>query len=120
MRSNRSASINGSNTSSPGWNHSPCSFQRYTPLRSAPMLAEIEWQFRKERQEAGIAVAKKRGVYKGRKAGTTKGKPERAVELHGKGLTVGEIATALGVSVRTVFRYVGQSDQVASRLSPSS
>ena len=46
--------------------------------------------------------------------------PERAVELKGKGLTVGEVATALGVSERTVFRYVGQSDEIASRLSASS
>ena len=71
-------------------------------------LAEIEWQFRKERQQAGIAVAKKKGVYKGRKPGTTKGKPERAKELKDKGLSPGEIATALGVSERTVFRYVGE------------
>jgi len=83
-------------------------------------LAEIEWQYRKERQQAGIEVAKKRGVYRGRKPGTTKGKPERAVELKEKGLTVGEIATALGVSDRTVFRYIGQSDEVASRLAASS
>jgi DNA invertase Pin-like site-specific DNA recombinase len=70
-------------------------------------LAEIEWEYRRERQAAGIAVAKKKGVYKGRRPGTTKGNPERAVELKGKGLTVGEVATALGVSQRTVFRYVG-------------
>lgn len=71
-------------------------------------LSEIEWEYRKERQQAGIAVAKKKGVYKGRKAGTTKGKPERAKELKAKGLAPGEIATALGVSERTVFRYVGK------------
>jgi DNA invertase Pin-like site-specific DNA recombinase len=71
-------------------------------------LSEIEWEYRKERQQAGIAVAKKKNVYKGRKPGTTKGKPERAKELKAKGLTPGEIATALGVSERTVFRYVGK------------
>jgi DNA invertase Pin-like site-specific DNA recombinase len=70
-------------------------------------LAEIEWEYRKERQAAGIEVAKKKKVYKGRKPGTTKGKPERAVELKNKGLTAPEIATALGVSERTVFRYIG-------------
>lgn len=70
-------------------------------------LAEIEWQYRKERQQAGIEVARKKGVYRGRKPGTTKGKPERAKELKIKGLSPGEIATALGVSERTVFRYVG-------------
>jgi DNA invertase Pin-like site-specific DNA recombinase len=71
-------------------------------------LAEIEWEFRKERQQAGIEVARKKGVYRGRKPGTTKGKPERAKELKDKGLSPGEIATALGVSERTVFRYVGE------------
>lgn len=69
-------------------------------------LSEIEWEYRKERQQAGIAVAKKKNIYKGRKAGTTKGKPDRAKELKTKGLNAAEIATALGVSERTVFRYL--------------
>lgn len=69
-------------------------------------LSEIEWEYRKERQQAGIAVAKKKNIYKGRKAGTTKGKPDRAKELKAKGLNAAEIATALGVSERTVFRYL--------------
>lgn len=71
-------------------------------------LAEIELEYRRERQAAGIEVAKKKGHYKGRKPGTTKKKPERAIELRDKGLTVEEIATALGVSERTVFRYIGK------------
>lgn len=69
-------------------------------------LAEIELEYRRERQAAGIAVAKKEGVYKGRKPGTTKSKPDRAKELRDKGLTAAEIATALSVSQRTVFRYL--------------
>lgn len=69
-------------------------------------LSEIEWEYRKERQQAGIAVAKKKGIYKGRKPGTTKSKPQRAKELREKGLNPGEIATALGVSERTIFRYL--------------
>lgn len=69
-------------------------------------LSEIEWEYRKERQQAGIAVAKKKGIYKGRKPGTTKSKPQRAKELRDKGLNPVEIATALGVSERTVFRYL--------------
>jgi len=69
-------------------------------------LAEIELEYRRERQAAGITVAKKKNVYKGRKPGTTKGKPERAIELRAKGLTAPEIATALGISERTVFRYL--------------
>ena len=68
-------------------------------------LAESELEYRRERQAAGIQVAKKKGSYKGRKKGTTKSKPGRAKELRDKGLTVAEIAQALGVSERTAFRY---------------
>ena len=69
-------------------------------------LAEIEWEYRRERQAAGIAVAKAQGVYHGRQQGTTKAQPQRAATLRQRGLTVLEIATALGVSERTVFRYL--------------
>jgi DNA invertase Pin-like site-specific DNA recombinase len=72
-------------------------------------LAEIELEYRRERQTAGIAVAKDRGVYCGRKKGTTKAKPTRARELRDQGLTVLEIANALSVSDRTVFRYLSGS-----------
>jgi DNA invertase Pin-like site-specific DNA recombinase len=72
-------------------------------------LSEVELEFRRERQAAGIEVAKRKGVYRGRKSGTTKGKPERAIELKEKGLSVPEIATALGTSPRTVFRYLSVS-----------
>ena len=71
-------------------------------------LAEIELEYRRERQEAGIKVAKQRGVYRGRQQGTTKAAPHRAQELRGRGLTVREIATALGVSDRTAFRYLSE------------
>lgn len=69
-------------------------------------LAEIELEYRRERQAAGIAVAKSKGLYRGRRPGTTKGNPARALELREKGLSVEEIATALGVSVRSVRRYL--------------
>ena len=71
-------------------------------------LAEIELEYRRERQEAGIAVAKSRGVYKGRQKGTTKAKPTRARNLRNRGFTIPEIANALDVSERTVFRYHGE------------
>jgi DNA invertase Pin-like site-specific DNA recombinase len=70
-------------------------------------LAEIELEYRAERQAAGIEVAKRKGVYRGRKKGTTKGEPERARELRAKGLKVSEIAQAMGTSKRTVQRYLG-------------
>lgn len=69
-------------------------------------IAEMELQHSKERQAVGIALARKRGVYKGRQAGTTKATPKRAQELRRQGLTVPEIANALKVSQRTVFNYL--------------
>lgn len=71
-------------------------------------VAEMEQETRRERQAAGIAAARERGVYAGRKPGATKAgiDPRRAVELRRKGLTYSEVATALGVSVSSVRRYV--------------
>jgi DNA invertase Pin-like site-specific DNA recombinase len=69
-------------------------------------LAEIEMEYRQERQAAGIAVAKRRGVYRGRQQGTTKARPRRAKVLRSRGFTVPEIANALQISERTVFRYL--------------
>jgi predicted transcriptional regulator len=42
--------------------------------------------------------------------------PERARELRGKGMTLPEIAQALGVNQRTVSRYLkhGQHDMVTA------
>src|SRR5215472_6807948 len=59
-------------------------------------IAEIELQHSKERQAIGIALAKKCGVYTGRRLGTTKGTPARARALRKQKLTIPEIAQALG------------------------
>ena len=72
-------------------------------------LAEIEMEYRQERQAAGIAVAKKRGIYRGRQKGTTKARPRRATVLRSRGLAVSEIAHALQVSERTIFRYLTEA-----------
>jgi len=69
-------------------------------------IAEIELQHVKERQAAGIALAKHRGVYTGRQRGTTRAAPARARALRAQGLTVLEIAQALGVKERTVYYYL--------------
>jgi DNA invertase Pin-like site-specific DNA recombinase len=72
-------------------------------------FAEIELAYRAERQAAGIAVARRNGVYKGRAPGSTKKSPERARELKAIGLSAAEISTALGISIRTAFRYLNVS-----------
>ena len=69
-------------------------------------VAEMELETMKERQRAGIEAAKKRGVYQGRKHGSTKAKPARAKELQEQGLRQHEIAAALNISRTTVNRYV--------------
>lgn len=69
-------------------------------------VAEMEMETRRERQAVGIAAAKARGVYQGRQKGTSKAKPERAKQLRKQGLKDNEIASALGVSRRTVQRYL--------------
>jgi len=69
-------------------------------------IAEMELQHSKERQAIGIALARKRGVYTGRKSGTTKATPSRARALKKQGLKVAEIAAALGVKQRSVYNYL--------------
>jgi DNA invertase Pin-like site-specific DNA recombinase len=71
-------------------------------------LAEIEHGHIKERQKAGIAAAKARGAYKGRKPGARKASLVRARELAAKGNKTSEIATALGISARSVKRYLAE------------
>ena len=69
-------------------------------------IAQMEQETRRERQQAGIAVAKREGKYKGRQKGTTKGSPERARELKAMGLSVKEIQEALGISQNTCYCYL--------------
>lgn len=69
-------------------------------------VAEMEQETRRERQTAGIQVAKAKGVYKGRKPGTLKAKPERAKKLRDDGLTLREIGAAMKLSHSTVLRYL--------------
>jgi len=71
-------------------------------------VAEMEQETRRERQAAGIEAAKERGVYLGRLPGATKAGVDtgRAVTLREQGLTQEEIASALGVSISSVRRYL--------------
>lgn len=71
-------------------------------------VAEMEQSTRRERQAAGIAAAKERGAYPGRKKGAVKAgiDPARAVQLRSQGLTQEEIANALGVSLSSARRYL--------------
>ncbi len=69
-------------------------------------FAEIETEYRKERQAAGNEIGKRNGVFKGRKPGTLKGSPKRVQELAAKGLKPVEIVEATGLSLASVYRYL--------------
>ena len=65
------------------------------------VFAEFETNLRRERQMEGIAKAKERGVYKGRKPTVD---AHRVRALHAEGLGPVAIAERLGVSRSTVWR----------------
>ena len=65
------------------------------------VFAEFETNLRRERQMEGIAQAKKKGVYKGRKPSID---PEAVKVLAAKGKTPTEISRELGISRPSVYR----------------
>lgn len=69
-------------------------------------FAEFEREVRRERQAAGIAVAREHGKYKGRHKATYKARPSRARKLRDQGLSMDEVAAALKVTRMTVYRYL--------------
>ena len=69
-------------------------------------VAEMEQETRRERQAAGIAAARERGVYLGRKPGTKKASARRAVALRKRGMVDSEIAAVLKITRRSVQRYL--------------
>jgi DNA invertase Pin-like site-specific DNA recombinase len=69
-------------------------------------VAQMETETRRERQAAGIRVAKQAGKYTGRKPGSTKADPGRALALRAKGNTIDEIGKALEVGRATVYRLL--------------
>jgi DNA invertase Pin-like site-specific DNA recombinase len=68
------------------------------------VFAEFETNLRRERQLEGIAKAKARGVYKGRKASID---PARVKQLKADGLGPTEIARALKIGRASVYRAFG-------------
>ena len=68
------------------------------------VFAEFETNLRKERQLEGIAGAKVRGVYKGRKPSIDAAKVK---ELRAKGLGPSAIAKALKIGRASVYRALG-------------
>jgi DNA invertase Pin-like site-specific DNA recombinase len=72
-------------------------------------FAEFERSLIRERQREGIALAKQRGAYKGRKKTLT---PERAAELVQRapsGIPKTVLACEYGISRETVYQYLRQA-----------
>ncbi|WP_299656402.1 recombinase family protein [uncultured Jannaschia sp.] len=67
------------------------------------VFAEFETNLRRERQMEGIARAKARGIYKGRKPVVD---PEQVRALHAQGIRTVAIARELGISRSTVWRVL--------------
>jgi DNA invertase Pin-like site-specific DNA recombinase len=76
------------------------------------VFAEFETALRRERQAEGIARAKARGVYKGRRPAVD---PARVRALHAEGVRPSEIARRLKVGRTTVWRALrGAEERAAS------
>ena len=68
-------------------------------------FAEFERSIIRERQREGIARAKERGVYAGRKASID---PTQVKQMHEEGLGATAIAKALGIGRASVYRLLSQ------------
>ena len=69
-------------------------------------FAEFERSLVKERQKEGIALAKKRGAYKGRKPALSKEKVEEIKDRVAQGDKKAHIARDFGVSRETLYQYL--------------
>ena len=72
------------------------------------VFAEFETNLRRERQMEGIAKAKTKGVYKGRKPSVD---PSEVRRMRDEGMKPSEITRELGISRSTVWRAIKTSDE---------
>lgn len=70
------------------------------------VFAEFETSIRRERQLEGIAKAKARGVYKGRKQSIAR---DEVARLKAEGLGPAAIAKRLGIGRASVYRVLGET-----------
>ncbi len=71
-------------------------------------IAEFERELIKERQREGIAIAKKRGAYAGRKRTLTAPQAVVLLERIAAGESKTKLANELGVSRNTIYMYVSR------------
>ncbi|UPR29374.1 recombinase family protein [Vibrio crassostreae] len=75
-------------------------------------IATFERQLLLERQAEGIALAKQKGKYKGRKP-TARAKQAQVKELIAGGISKSQIAKELGISLSSVYRALKHSSENA-------
>lgn len=77
-------------------------------------IVDFERDIVRERQSAGIARAKKEGLYKGRKP-TARAKADKVMALVEQGLTRQKIADELGIGVASVYRILKTNAEPAKK-----
>lgn len=78
-------------------------------------FAEFERSLIRERQLEGIALAKKKGLYAGRKSTLSEEKVEAINQLIEKNEKKSEISRKLKISRQTLYRYMRLNDQKNSK-----
>lgn len=76
---------------------------QHLQLQITDSVAEFERAMIRERQREGIALAKKEGKYKGRKAALDEAQIAEAREQINDGAKVAQVARDLGVSRQTLY-----------------
>ena len=69
-------------------------------------VAEFERELLRERQREGIAIAKSKGVYKGRAKALNAEQARELVELANNGMPKAELARTYGISRQTLYAYL--------------
>jgi DNA invertase Pin-like site-specific DNA recombinase len=69
-------------------------------------VAEFERELLRERQREGIAIAKSKGVYKGRAKALNAEQARELVELARNGMPKAELARTYGISRQTLYAYL--------------
>jgi DNA invertase Pin-like site-specific DNA recombinase len=78
-------------------------------------FAEFERSLIRERQREGIALAKQRGAYRGRKKSLSPDKIEELRRRVNAGQTKAQVARDFGISRETLYNYLAQAIEHASR-----
>ena len=84
-------------------NDDPRSTLMFTMLSA---LAQFERSLIKERQREGIALAKAKGVYKGRKPALNAGRIAQLREQAAAGANRTKLAKEFGISRETLYQYI--------------